>query len=346
MKKKIYIAILIGVSFVRQAWPMDYVCRYANLGNDQQKNAIIIKQSNDDDRDLAAWGVSDEMLAFIAPFNSGNQTSNKRREIVLSESQWLSAELMEPFIIRYRALLMSISACYPKKSRVHSKKDGSEILGYSEIKRRNAAERSLQFPKVTVGLQLIGGSKPVMLEGSCKKQSKDLLVHIAVLNEVGKGNALYVPEMQEFQGYAVADLFFKSIRQGTLATWLTNENAWLKAIDGAFDHLTKESNNIVLKYMNCAALECNSSPLENMKVNNDLPADTVKQAVYLRALFFSSKQTQKKALQAEEIRRALRWYRNYKDRNQIEAVFPALKETDQEAALRYDQTSGMSEWCE
>lgn len=89
---------------------------------------------------------------------------------------------------------------------------------------------------------------------------------------------------------------------------------------------SKESNDIVLKYM--------KSP--RMQRNNDLPVSTVKQAVYLQALCHSSKKVQQKALQVPEIRSAFRQYIDYSDIAQIEAAFPALREMKEE---------GMSEWC-
>jgi hypothetical protein len=309
-----YIALIMGIMAVGQLGAM---C-YDQLSDYQQQSAVNLKRS-EDDRGLALCLPSGiDLIKGLIPEN---------KEVTLPNAKGLSDRQLLLVVSDFKNLL---EHCVPDSYRTgtgkitqwgfagyhqydYQYKSSQEILALSEEERRNAAEEKLLKLK----------HNNVMTLSDQYNVQTVLPVYLTVFNAVE--SLLYVPEIYEKNAHRLAELFLKGIDKNTLKIWLKNDQ--IKQVDCCLSLLTQKSHDLVLKYMNHP----------EMKRNNSLPADTVKQAVYLQVLHQASDETKQEALYTPEIRNALTQYTKSESLDKINQAYPFIQKIKEEAEQAWMQ---------
>lgn len=315
MKKMIYASLLMGIMAAGYLKAMDY----EDLGEDQQKWAVNIKRSE-----------GDNGYALYAP--SGIDLIEKSipesRQLTLSNAEGLSDKQLQTLVLDLRnSLEFYLPDCYKTGTGQITEwhfggfheyddhyKSSQEILALSEQERRKAAEEK----------SLTSNYIALWLNEKYDVQTM-LPVYLAALSAAE--STLCVPEIHEENAERLADVFLRGTDKNTLKIWLRDD--LIKQVDRCLSSLTKESHDLVLKYMN--------NPRMRTKRNNALPAETVKQAAYLQVLQLASDKTQRQALWIPEIRNALAQYKNAANLDAINKEYPLLEEIQKEAEQAFMQ---------
>lgn len=324
MKKVMYLALLVVIMPLGDLKAMDY----DQLSAWQKERAVKIKRS-----------AEDKGLALYLP--SGIDLIKKSipecKEVILPNAEGLSEKQLLMVVSDLESSLEhSVPDCYKTGTGKITQwgyagyhkydnqyKSSDEILALSEEDRRKAAEEGL--------LKL---NREVIPLNSAYNRKTALPVYITVLN-AAEESALCVPEIHEVGAHRLADTFLKGTDSDTLGIWLKNDQ--VKQVDGLLGSLTKKSHDVVVKYMNHPKMER----------NNQLPVETVKQAVYLQVLQEAPDTVKQQALYTPEIRAALGEYKNAENLVKINQAYPLLQKIQAEAVKAYmQQIKERDHWSE
>lgn len=309
----IYASLLMGIMAVGQLKAMDY-----DLFSDCQEQWAVNVKRFEGDKGYALYVPS--CIDLI------EQSIPESRQIMLSNAEGLSDEQLS-MVVRDLgdSLRYYVPECHRTGTGEITKwhfagyheyddqyKSSQEILALSEQERRKAAEEKLLTSNYSV------------IELSDKYDVQTMLpVYLAAFNAAE--STLCVPEIHEENAHRLADVFLKGTDKNTLKIWLRNDQ--IKQVDRCLSSLTKKSHDLVLKYMNHP----------KMQRNNDLPAETVKQAAYLQVLHLAPNDVKQKALCIPEIRNALAQYTKAENLDKINKVYPRLQEIKEEAEQAFIQ---------
>jgi hypothetical protein len=323
MKKSIILVIFIAGIAAGNLMAMNYY----QLPEDVKAYSVLFKQSDDDNERLPL--SSQNYLALIEASIEKNPDNNDR-VINLHYSNALSREQLSKMI---HDLEMGLNFFIPQVYRQYAPKfqhetmkfskyegdsdfwyaspdkSASEILALDEDKRRTNATKYL--------LKLKAVDDPISWD------KKGLEYFLAIyFTTLHAAETLKVPEIHENKAHSLAHMFLRSVTKDTLQhSWLKDMDV-LKLVDKWLGSLTEKSNTVVLKYMN----HKETTPGRN----NQLPAETVKQAVYLQALALAPDDVKEQALRVPEICNALAEYKRLGNRSQINKAYPAIQKIQKE----------------